>query len=130
MGLIGAGLLAVPVLTGASAYSVGQVLGWNASLDAKPRQSRRFYAFIALATLAGVLINFVGINPIDALVYSAVLNGLLAAPLLVLMMLASADPVVMGDRANGAVTTILGWATTVLMGLAAVVLIGAWVFGV
>ena len=129
VGLIGAGLLAVPVLTGASAYSVGQVLGWNASLDAKPRQSRRFYAFIALATLAGVLINFVGINPIDALVYSAVLNGLLAAPLLVLMMLASADPEVMGDLANGAVITILGWATTVLMGLAAVVLIGAWVFG-
>jgi len=123
IGLIGAGVLAVPILTGAAAYGVSEAFGWKYGLDAKPTRAPQFYAVIICATLVGMGINFVGINPIDALVITAVINGLLAGPLLVLVMLISNNRKVMGERTNGGWLNVLGWATAGIMGIAAVALI-------
>ena len=123
VGLIGAGVLAVPVLTGAAAYGVSEAFGWRSGLDRKPGRAPQFYAVIIAATLVGMAINFLGINPITALVLSAILNGLIAAPLLVLVMLISNNRRAMGDRTNGRLLNVLGWTTTLVMGAAAIALI-------
>ena len=123
VGLIGAGILAVPILTTSAAFGIADTFGWKASLDAKPSEAKRFYVVIVAATLVGVAINFLGINPIQALVVTAILNGVLAPPLLILVMLASNDRAVMGERTNGRLLNAVGWATTAVMGVAAVALI-------
>jgi Mn2+/Fe2+ NRAMP family transporter len=123
VGLIGAGVLAVPVLTASAAYGVAGALDWKQGLTRNIGRAPLFYLVIATATLVGMGINFLGINPITALVLSAVLNGLLAPPLLVLVMLVSNDRAVMGERTNGRLLNIVGWATTLTMGAAAVALI-------
>jgi Mn2+/Fe2+ NRAMP family transporter len=123
VGLIGAGVLAVPILTGSAAYGVSELFGWNLGLNKKPEHAPQFYGVIVLATLIGGGINFLGINPIDALVISAVVNGLLAAPILVLVMLVSNNRAVMGDRTNGRLLNAVGWLTTGAMAVAAVALI-------
>jgi Mn2+/Fe2+ NRAMP family transporter len=125
-GLIGTGFLAVPILTGSSAYAIAETFGWECSLDAKPREAPKFYGFIAASTLAGALINFAGINPIKALFWTAVINGLLAPPLLVLIMLVSNNPKVMGERTNGRLVNTLGWAAAVIMVAAAVGMFLTW----
>ena len=129
VGLIGAGVLAVPVLTGSAAYGVAEAFGWRSGLDEKPTRAPQFYVVIVAATLVGMAINFVGINPITALVLSAVLNGLVAAPLLVLVMLVSNDRRAMGQRTNGRLLNVIGWVTTIVMGLAAIGLIVTTIFG-
>ncbi len=129
VGLIGAGVLAIPILTGAAAYGVSEAFNWKAGLDEKPGRAPRFYLVIAFATLVGVGINFLGINPIDALVLTAVLNGFLAPPLLVLVMLISNNRNVMGERTNGRALNVLGWTTAVVMGLAAIALVVTTVAG-
>jgi len=126
VGLVGAGFLAVPVLTGSAAYAVGESLGWKCSLDAKPRDALKFYGFIVGSTLAGMLVNFAGINPIRALFWTAVINGLLAPPLLVLIMLFSNNPKVMGVRTNGRLVNTLGWAAAVIMVAAAAGMFLTW----
>ena len=123
VGLIGAGVLAVPVLAGSAAYGVSEAFGWKMGLDQKLMRAPQFYAVIAAAIGVGVAINFLGINPIDALVITAVINGLLAAPLLVLVMLISNNRRVMGERTNSRSLNILGWATTLIMAVAAIALI-------
>src|SRR5262249_6760375 len=75
VGMLGSGFLVVPILTGSSAYAIAQALGWRGSLDEKPRRAKLFYAVICVSTIAGMLINFAGINPIAALVWTAVING-------------------------------------------------------
>jgi Mn2+/Fe2+ NRAMP family transporter len=129
IGLIGAGVLAIPILTGAAAYGVAETFNWKAGLDEKPGRAPRFYAIIVMATLVGIAINFLGINPIDALVLTAVLNGLLAPPILILVMLVSNNRKVMGERTNGRLLNMLGWATTIVMGLAGVALIVTTIAG-
>ena len=129
VGLIGAGVLAVPVLTGAAAYGVSEAFGWPFGLDRKPSRAPQFYAVIVLATVVGMLINFLGINPMTALVVTAVINGLLAPPLLMLVMLVSNNRAVMGSRTNGRPLNVLGWATTALMAIAALALIVASIAG-
>jgi NRAMP (natural resistance-associated macrophage protein)-like metal ion transporter len=126
LGLVGSGFLAVPILTGAGAYAMAEAWGWRYGLDEKPRQAKPFYAVIIAATLVGMLVNFVGINPITALYWTAVLNGLLAPPLLVLIMLMTNNRTVMGKRTNGRVLNVLGWATTAAMAAAALGLIVSW----
>jgi len=128
VGLIGAGLLAVPVLTGSSAYAVAETFGWKYGLDTKPREATQFYAVIAVSTLVGISIDFVGINPIRALFWTAVINGILAVPLLVLVMLVANDPAIMGRRKNGSVLNAAGWLTAAAM-LAAAVAMGASALG-
>jgi len=129
IGLIGAGVLAVPVLTGSAAYGVSEAFGWKSGLDSKPGRAPQFYAVIIAATMVGMALNFLGINPITALVLSAVLNGLLAGPLLVLVMLVSNDRRVLGERVNGRLLNVVGWVTTGVMGLAAVGLIVTTILG-
>ena len=123
VGLIGSGVLAVPVLTGSAAYGVSEAFGWRSGLDRTLTGAPQFYVVIIAATLVGMALNFLGINPITALVLSAVLNGLVAAPLLVLVMLVSNSRAAMGERTNGRLLNVVGWATTVVMGVAAVGLI-------
>ena len=115
VGLIGTGLLAIPVLSGSAAYAVSEVFGWRRGLDEDWRRAKAFYAVIAAATLVGTLIDFTDVKPIDALFWSSVLNGVAAPPLLVLIMLAARNPRVMGHQTIGPVLTALGWATTIAM---------------
>ena len=126
LGLIGSGMLAVPILTASGAYAVCEILGWSCSLDAKPGRAKEFYIIITASTLVGLLINFLGINPLTALFWTAVINGFLAPPLLVIIMLIANNPAIMGKRVNGMPINLLGWATTVAMFAAAVGLLCTW----
>lgn len=126
VGLIGAGLLAIPVLTGSAAYAVAETFGWPSGLDEKPRHAKKFYGVIAVSTLVGVVIDFVGINPISALFWTAVINGVVAPPLLVVVMLVANNKRVMGDRTNGVATNIVGWLATAIMFAAAGAMFVTW----
>jgi Mn2+/Fe2+ NRAMP family transporter len=126
LGLIGAGFLGVPILTGSSAYAMAEALGWKYGLDEKLRRAKLFYAMIIVPTLIGILINFVGINPIRALLWTAVINGFLAPPMLVVIMLIANNPRIMGERTNGRWINSVGWATTVVMFAAAIGLVLTW----
>ena len=126
VGIIGTGLLGVPVLTGSSAYAVSETFGWTCSLNEKPRHAKRFYSVIAVSTLIGLLVNFSGIDPITALFWTAVVNGVIAPPLLVIVMLVSNNKRVIGDRTNSTWTNIVGWLAAVIMFTAAVGMFLTW----
>jgi NRAMP (natural resistance-associated macrophage protein)-like metal ion transporter len=126
LGIIGTGLLAVPVLAGSAAYAVTEMLGVAGSLDAKPLDARLFYATIAVTTLAGASLNSVGIDPVRALYWAAVVNGVLAAPLMAMMMLIVRNPRAMGRLTLSPWATALGWGATAVM-LAATVVFFAFV---
>lgn len=115
VGLIGTGFLAVPVLTGSGAYAVAEAFGWRYGLDKKPGRARQFYGVIIASTVVGLLINYLGINPISALYWTAIVNGIVAPPLLVLIMLVANNRKVMGQRTNGLWANVLGWLTTLVM---------------
>jgi NRAMP (natural resistance-associated macrophage protein)-like metal ion transporter len=115
VGMIGTGLLAVPVLAGASAYAVSETFGWQSGLDEHWRRARPFYGVIVLATLVGLVIPFTGVKPIDALFVTSIVNGVAAPFLLVVIMLAARNPKVMGTQTIGPVLTALGWVVTVAM---------------
>ncbi len=115
IGIIGTGLLAVPVLAGSAAYAVTEMAGYPGSLDAKPLKARLFYATIAVTTLAGASLNAVGIDPARALYWAAVTNGLLAAPLMAVMMLIVSNPRAMGRLTVSPRTKVLGWIATAVM---------------
>jgi NRAMP (natural resistance-associated macrophage protein)-like metal ion transporter len=123
VGLIGSGVLAVPVLTCSAAYALSEAFGWKYGLDRNPAKAKQFYAVIAVATLVGVGIDYLGINPIDALFFTAVINGFVAPPLLVMIMLVSNNTKIMGKRTNGRLTNLLGWGAAVVMSLAAGILL-------
>ena len=95
-------------------------------LDERPRRAKLFYGMITLSTLVGMLINFVGINPMTALFWTAVVNGFLAPPILVVVMLIANNKSVLGEHVNGPVSNAIGWATTVVMSVAAIALALAW----
>jgi NRAMP (natural resistance-associated macrophage protein)-like metal ion transporter len=122
-GIIGTGLLAVPVLAGSAAYAVSEMFARPASLDSKPAKARLFYGTIAVTTLAGALLQTLGVNPVRALYWSAVINGLLAAPLMVLMMLIVRNPRAMGRLTLKRRAAMLGWAATGVMILATVLFV-------
>lgn len=123
LGIVGTGLLAVPVLAGSAAYAVAETCGWKESLGLKWWQAKGFYAVIALATVAGLLLNFIGIPPFRALYYTAVLNGLAAPPLLFLILRIANNKKIMGTHTNGRVSNVLGWMTTLVMTGAGVALV-------
>jgi len=125
-GIIGTGLLAVPVLAGSVAYGITEMFRFTASLDAKPWKARFFYAVIAAATFAGASFDLLAINPIKALYWSAVINGVLAVPLMALMMLIVRNPRAMGKLVLRPGMTIVGWAATAVM--AGATLIFFWSF--
>ncbi len=115
LGIVGTGMLAVPVLAGSAAYAVGETMQWKSSLESKPGQARGFYAVVAVATLAGTAMNFVHVNPIKALFWTAVLNGVIAVPMLAAVMLVAARGKVMGRFAISGRLRAMGWITTAVM---------------
>lgn len=115
VGIIGTGLLAVPVLAGSAAYAVSEMAGFSASLDAKPLKARLFYATIAVTTLAGAALNATGIDPARALYWAAVVNGMLAPPLMAVMMLIVSNPRAMGRLTASNRIKALGWTATAVM---------------
>jgi NRAMP (natural resistance-associated macrophage protein)-like metal ion transporter len=118
VGIIGTGLLAVPVLAGSAAFAVAEIFGWKEGLEYQPRQAAGFYSIIAVATLLGVLIDWSPIDPIRALFWSAVLNGLASVPLMIAMMLVVSNRRVMGHFTAARLLLFLGWAATAVMGAA------------
>src|SRR6478735_2294635 len=124
IGIIGTGLLAVPVLAGSAAYAVTEMAGFPGSLDSKPLSARLFYATIASTTLAGAALNGVGIDPARALYWAAVVNGILAAPLMAAMMLIVRNPRAMARLTVSASQMIFGWAATVVMMAASALFLG------
>jgi Mn2+/Fe2+ NRAMP family transporter len=123
LGLVGTGLLAIPVLAGSASFAVAEIFGWRAGLDLKPRAARRFYLVFAGAIITGMVLAIQQTNPIHALFLSAVLNGLLAPPLMVVVMLVGSNPKIMGAHVNGFWLTVLGWTATALMAFAGVALL-------
>jgi NRAMP (natural resistance-associated macrophage protein)-like metal ion transporter len=115
IGIVGTGLLAVPVLAGASAYGVAEAAGWRVGLARQPKEAVAFYVTLALAMLIGVGINFTPIDPISALYWSAVINGIVAVPIMILLMLMTMRRRVMGEFTIGGGLKTLGWAATVAM---------------
>jgi NRAMP (natural resistance-associated macrophage protein)-like metal ion transporter len=127
-GIIGTGLLAVPALAGSAAYAVGETLRWPTGLDRKPRQAKAFYSTIAAATTVGVVLNFSPISPIEALYWSAVINGVTAVPILATMMLMSSSRRVMGDTPIGPWLKLFGWMSTGVMAIVASAMILTMLF--
>jgi len=128
LGLIGTGFLAVPILTTSAAYAIAEAAKWKKhSLDQTPRGAFNFYAVIAAITLVALSLSFSGLNPIKALYWTAVINGFLAGPLLVLIMLIANNKAVMKNSVNGLALNILGWSATVIMSLAALGLVLTWI---
>lgn len=126
LGIIGTGLLAVPVLAGSSAYGVGEALRWPVGLAHEPGRAKRFYAVLAIATLVGLLLNFIHIDPIKALFWTAVINGVVAVPVMVVMMIMTYNRKIMGQFVLPARLKILGWLSTAVMLAAAIGLFATW----
>ncbi|HTV74130.1 MAG TPA: divalent metal cation transporter, partial [Candidatus Acidoferrales bacterium] len=123
LGLIGSGILAVPVMTISSAYALAGALGWKEGLNFDPTRAPHFYAIIAGSTLVGMEINFSGLGTIAALFWSAVINGLLAPIVLFVLMLVANNRKIMAENVNGWLLNVLGWTTTVIMAVAAILLV-------
>lgn len=115
LGIVGTGLLAVPVLAGSAAYAIGEALHWRVGLSKQPTEAKAFYATLAIAALIGVAFNFAGIDPIRALFWSAVINGVIAVPVLAIMMLIASRASVMGEFTIGARLKVTGWAAVAVM---------------
>jgi NRAMP (natural resistance-associated macrophage protein)-like metal ion transporter len=119
-GIIGTGLLAVPVLAGSAAFAVSEVRGWKSGLEYKPQEAMRFYGIIVAATLVGVGIDWSGLNPMKALFFSAVFNGVAAAPIMAALMIVTHRPEIMGRFTERSPLLIVGWAATAVMAAASI----------
>ena len=108
-------MLGVPVLASAAAYAIAEAGAWRGSLEDRPLLAKKFYAVVASAMLLGLALDYIGINAVKMLFWSAVLNGILAPPLIALVVLLTSSKRVMGQRINSPVLTVLGWATTAIM---------------
>jgi NRAMP (natural resistance-associated macrophage protein)-like metal ion transporter len=126
LGIIGTGLLALPVLAGSAAYAVGEALHWRVGLAQRPGRARAFYGTIAVATCVGAVLNFTALDPIKALFWSAVINGVAAAPIMVMIMLMASRRRVMGEFTLTRWLTTFGWLATVVMVTAAIGMFAAW----
>ena len=126
LGIIGTGLLALPVLAGSSAYAIGETFGWHVGLARKAGRAKAFYGAIAVATLIGVALNFSPIDPIKALFWSAVINGVVAVPVMALKMHLSSHRAAMGDFQLHVGLKIVGWLATAVMAAAAIALFVTW----
>ena len=120
LGIIGTGMLAIPVLAGSGAYAIAEMFKWKEGLELKFSQAKGFYLVIIFSVLVGLSLNFFGINPIKALYYSAYLNGIIAIPLLIAIMIVGNDKKIMGQETHPAWVIIFGWLSVVFMSLAVV----------
>jgi Mn2+/Fe2+ NRAMP family transporter len=126
LGIIGTGLLAVPVLAGSSAYAVGEARRWPVGLAREPKEALAFYAVLAIATLIGAVLNLTPIDPIHALYWSAVINGVVAVPVMVTMMLMTVQHPIMREFIITGPIRWLGWAATVAMAACSIGMIVSW----
>jgi len=120
IGIIGTGLLAIPVLAGSASYAISESFGWKEGLYRKYKSAHAFYGIIALSIIVGILINFIGIDPIKALIYSAIVNGIIAPIILVFIVKISSNHKIMGEFKNKPLTKTIGWIATILMGITAI----------
>ena len=125
LGIIGTGLLAVPVLAGSAAYAVAEAFDWRTGLDLKPYEGRRFYSIVSVATIGGVILGILPIDPMKQLFYSAVINGVIAVPIMGVMMILGTREVVMGRYAIGKRLRWLGWLATAVMAVAVMAMFGS-----
>jgi Mn2+/Fe2+ NRAMP family transporter len=119
-GIVGTGMLGVPVLAGSSAYAIAEAMSWGGSLDRKPKLAPKFYGVLAVAMALGVVLDRVGLDAVKMLFWSAVANGVLAPPLIVLVVLLTADRTVMGGRVNPPWLQWVGWLAAAVMTAAAI----------
>ena len=119
-GIIGTGMLAVPVLAGSAAYAVAEMFRWPEGLDRPPREAKAFYATIAAATLGSVVVSFTAFDPIRALYWTAVINGILAVPLMAIMVMMASSPRVMGRLTAPRWMVVVGWLAVLVMALATI----------
>ncbi|MBN9049379.1 MAG: divalent metal cation transporter [Rhizobiales bacterium] len=126
LGIVSTGLLAIPVLAGSAAYAVGEACKWPVGISKKPRRATAFYGILAGATALGVVITFVGIDPIKALYWSAVINGAAAVPIMIMMMLMTRREKVMGEFVIGGWLRSLGWVATAAMALCVLGMVAGW----
>jgi Mn2+/Fe2+ NRAMP family transporter len=122
VGLIGTGLLAVPVLAGSAAYAIAGAFRWRNSLELRPTVAKKFYGIIALATMMGVALCFTKVDPIKALYWSAVINGVMSVPIMAVMMLMASRRAIMGELVISRRLSVLGWACTAAMAIAVVLM--------
>lgn len=123
LGILGVGLIGVPVLAGSAAYALSEAMGWKSGLERKVTDARGFYGVIAVSVLAGLFIQYLPISPMKALFWSAVINGVVAVPLMVVIILLASRQSVMGPFTSGRSIVILGWIATAVMGLATVLML-------
>ena len=129
IGLVGTGLLAIPVLAGSAAYAIAEVFEWREGLETRPREAPQFYAVIAVATIIGMAIALSGVGAIRALFIAAVVNGVISPILIAAIVVVSNDERVLGEHRSGVVSNVLGLTTVVVMGSAAVAMAGMFLFG-
>jgi NRAMP (natural resistance-associated macrophage protein)-like metal ion transporter len=127
LGIIGTGLLAVPVLAGSSAYAISDTFSWKQGLGKKFKQAKPFYLVIAVSTIIGIGIDFVNIDPIKALIYTAVINGIIAVPILFVILKIANDKKILEDKTNSLASNVLGWLTFLIMAISVVVLLFTWI---
>jgi NRAMP (natural resistance-associated macrophage protein)-like metal ion transporter len=120
IGIIGTGMLAIPVLAGSASYAISESFGWKEGLYRKLKEARAFYGIIAISIIIGIIINFVGIDPIKALIYSAIANGIVAPVILIFIVHISGNHKIMGHYKNSRLINNIGWITTILMGITAI----------
>ncbi len=125
-GIIGTGMLTLPVLSGSAAYAVGELFSWHVGLARQPNRAKAFYAIIATATAIGVLLNFSSIDPVKALYWSAVLNGVVAVPVMMAMMHLSMRPQIMAKFTLPRPLQIVGWIATVAMAITVIAMLVTW----
>ena len=129
-GIIGTGLLSVPILAASSSYAVSEELGWKEGLYKKFRQAPKFYGIIIASTIVGLWINFSGIDPIQALIYAAVVNGFISIPLLIVILKIANNKQVLGDKVNGKISNVISIITVVVLVAAAAAIVAyQWVIG-
>ena len=123
IGVIGTGLIAIPVLSGSISYIITETFGWEEGLDKKFHEAKAFYLIIAISLILGLSLNYIGITPIQSLIYTAILYGLTAPVLIAIILHISNNKKIMGENVNGRLTNILGFLTLIIMTVAAVTLI-------
>ena len=126
LALIGTGVLAVPILTGSAAYAVAETFGWKSGLDEKPGGAKQFYLVMGVSTVVALFIAYWEIDVMKALFWTAVINGFLSPPLLVIIMLIANNRAIMGKRVNSRSLNVLGWTTSLVMFAAAIALVVSW----
>ena len=125
IGILGTGMLAIPVLAGSASYAISESFGWDEGLFHKFKEARAFYGIIILSIVVGIALNFVGIDPIKSLIYSAILNGIIAPIILVCIVHISASEKIMGVYKNSKFKNVVGWVTVVLMSVTAIAAIAS-----